>query len=127
MPEATNVQMQKFSDQRVRPFAEQWELLIARARSHKAAIDDIYSRAVGTNAWNDGRTDGPPHLMQSGNSQSPDDMLVFNSMISGLIQLVDDVDGNGDAANDAARLATYNQIRGQLANLSRAVVSVIGG
>lgn len=121
MPEATDVQMQSFCDQRIRPFAELWELLVVRAREHKAAIDDAYARAAGTNAWADARTDGPPHLMQAGNSANPDDVLAFNAFISAVIDLADNT-----ASSDAEKAAVYNGIQNNLATLSRAVVRVIG-
>lgn len=122
MPEATDQQMQVFCDQRIRPFAEAWELAVVQARGHKLAIDDCYARASGSNAWADARTDGPPHLMQAGNSANPDDLLAFNALISALIDLAD-----GTPANDAAKVACYNSIQGNLATLSRAVVRVIEG
>lgn len=121
MAEATDVQMQSFCDQRIRPFAESWELLIFRAREHKAAIDDAYARASGSNAWADARTDGPPHLMQAGNSATPDDVLAFNSLVSALIDLADNA-----ASTDAEKAAVYNGIQNNLATLSRGVVRVIG-
>lgn len=121
MAEATDQQMQVFCDQRIRTFAELWELLIVNARQHKLAIDDVYTRAVSANAWIDGRTDGPPHLMQSGNSANPDDVLAFNTMISNLLDLID-----GVPTNSTQKAACYDAIRGNLATLSRAVVRVIG-
>lgn len=122
MAEATNAQMQKYCDERIRPFAESWELLIARAREHKLAIDDAYARAAGTNAWADARTDGPPHLMQAGNSANPDDVLSFNALISSLIALAD-----GTPSTQADKAAAWDGIRGALPVLSRGVVNVIGG
>lgn len=122
VPEATDQQMQVFCDQRVRPFAESWGILIAQARQHKAAIDDVYARAAGSNAWVDARTDGPPHLMQAGNSANPDDVLAFNSLITGLLDLADN-----NAGDQTAKAAVYDAIQGQLAVLSRAVVRVIEG
>lgn len=103
MPEATNVQMQTFADTRVRVFAEQFRALIAAARDHKSSIDDVYARAVGGSRWNDARTDGPPHLLQSGNSASPDDMLTFNAVVSDIIDIIDNV---GDQAAKCADLRT---------------------
>ncbi len=85
MAEATDIQMQTYCDQRVRVFAEQARALYLSAKDHKAAIDDIYSRAAGTNRWNDSRSDGPPHLLQAGNSANPDDALNFNAFLSSLI------------------------------------------
>lgn len=121
MPEATDAQMQSFSDQRIRPFAEAWELLVARAREHKAAIDDAYARATGTNQWSDARTDGPPHLLQSGNGMNPDDLLNFNSLVTNLISLADSV-----PTTQADKAAAWDAITGSLPVLSRAVVRVIG-
>lgn len=119
MPEATDQQMQAFADTRIRPFAERLELLIINAREHKAAIDDEYARAVGTSRWNDARTDGPPHLLQSGNSANPDDFTNFNSLITALLTVVDGTDPGADAANAAA-------IRSALPVLNRAVVRTLG-
>lgn len=85
MAEATDVQMQNYADSRIRVFAEQARGLYLAAKDHKAAIDDAYARASGSNAWADNRTDGPPHLLQAGNSANPDDVLNFNSFISALI------------------------------------------
>lgn len=79
MAEATNIQMQQFADTRVRPRAEQIRALRAACLDDRAAIDDVYARAAGSNAWADARLDGPPHLLKAGNSSNPDDMLVFNS------------------------------------------------
>jgi hypothetical protein len=101
MPEATDIQMQKFSDERVRVFAEQFRAVVAAARDHKGSIDDVYARATGVDRWDDGRPDGPPHLLQSGNSANPDDMLNFNSFISALTDILD---GVGTDATNAATL-----------------------
>lgn len=77
--EATNVQMQQFANERIRVRAEQFRALLIAVNDDVAAIDDAYARAVGTSRWNDSRTDGPPHLLQSGNSANPDDLLNFNT------------------------------------------------
>lgn len=103
MAEATNAQMQQFANERVRVFAEQFRAVLNAARDHKSAIDDIYARAVGNSRWNDARTDGPPHLLQSGNSANPDDMLNFNTFVSALTDIID---GVGTDATNAANLRT---------------------
>lgn len=82
MPEATDQQMQVFADERLRRFAEQARALRLNAQDHKNAIDDIYARGVSANRWEDARTDGPPHLLQSGDAANPDDMLNFNTAIT---------------------------------------------
>lgn len=100
--EATDQQMQRFADERVRVFAERARALRIEAADHKAAIDDVYARAVGSERWNDARTDGPPHLLQSGDSASPDDMLVFNSFISLLEKFFSGTFADLSEANSAA-------------------------
>lgn len=101
MAEATDIQMQKFADERVRVFAEQFRALLVAARDHRSSIDDIYARAVSNDRWTDGRTDGPPHLLQSGNSANPDDMLNFNTFCASLLDIID---GVGTDATNAANL-----------------------
>ena len=101
MAAATDQQMQQFANERVRPRAEQFRDLLASCRDDRDAIDDIYARAVSNSRWNDSRSDGPPHLLQSGNSASPDDMLNFNSFIGALLDIID---GVGTDATNAATL-----------------------
>jgi hypothetical protein len=119
MAEANDLQMQSFCDDRVRTWSEQIEILIIRARQHKSAIDDIYTRAAGQNRWNDTR-DNVPHKMQAGNNANPDDVLNFNACISSFLSIVD-----GTAATDADKIAAYNNFRATLVTLNRAVVRVI--
>jgi hypothetical protein len=76
MPEATNIQMQKFCDERVRVRAESFRALLESVDDDKASIDSVYERAAGSNPWADSRTDGPPKLA----TQS--DILTFNSIIT---------------------------------------------
>ena len=102
--EATNQQMQVFADQRVRVFAEQLRAVFLAGADHQSAIDDIYARAVGNSRWDDARTDGPPHLLQSGNSASPDDMLNFNTLLTRLAQLRTGTFANVGEANEFAAL-----------------------
>jgi len=118
MPEATDQQMQEFADARIRPFAEQFGLLLINARQHKAAIDDEYARAVGSNRWDDNR-ETPPHKLQAGDSANPDDFTNFNSLITALLTVVDGTDTGADAANAAT-------IRSALPVLNRAVVRTLG-
>lgn len=113
MAEATNAQMQIYADQRVRPFAELLRKLFTEAADHKAAIDDIYARATGTNRWDDGRLDGPPHLLQSANSANPDDMLNFNALLTRIAQL---------KAGTFATVAEANECAGLITVLVRACV-----
>ncbi len=82
MAEANDAQMQQYANERVRTYAEKRRDIFILAADHRNAIDDVYARAVGSDRWEDSRTDGPPHLLQSGNGASPDDMLNFNSALA---------------------------------------------
>lgn len=111
MPIATDQQMQVFANERIRPFAEQFRAILMAARDHKSAIDDPYARATqnpGTR-WNDGRTDGPPHLLQSGydgtNAANPDDVLNFNAFLAALTDIIDGV--GSDATNASTLRANW--------------------
>jgi hypothetical protein len=101
MAEATNIQVQNFCDQRIRVRAESIRSLLASLRDDRSAIDDVYARAAGTNAWADARTDGPPHLLKCGNASNPDDVLNFNSFAAALLDIID---GAGTDATNAAAL-----------------------
>lgn len=82
MANATDQQMQRYADERIRPRAEQFRNLRAACNDDRGAIDDIYARAVSASRWTDARTDGPPHLLQSGNSANPDDALNYNTFVA---------------------------------------------
>lgn len=124
MPIATNAQMQVYCDERLRRRAEQFRAVVAALRDDRSAIDDVYARAAqnpGTR-WNDARTDGPPHLLQSGydgtTPASPDDVLNFNTFAAALCDILD---GVGTDATNAANL------RSCWAVLVDACVRPIGG
>lgn len=104
MPEANNQQMQPFADVRLRTFAELLRKVFVKAADHQAAIDDVYARAVGTNRWNDARSDGVPHLLMSGNSASPDDMLNFNTALDRLLKFKNGTFATLAEANEFAAL-----------------------
>lgn len=106
MPAATNQQMQTYADERIRTFAEAARLLLAQARDHKAAIDDAYARASGGAAWNDNRSDGPPHLLQAGAGANPDDVLNFNAFVTAFLAFFD---GSGNVAGQAASWAVLQR------------------
>lgn len=109
MAEATDAQMQAYANDRVRKHAEALRALRVEFLDDKAAIDDIYSRAVGLNRWTDARNDGPPHLLISGNSASPDDMLNFNSFISLFEKFMSGTFATVNEANSAAAQWTVLQ------------------
>lgn len=61
---ATDVQVQNYSDSRVRPRAEEIRALYLACKDDKAAIDDVYTALTEQSpTWSDNRTDGPPHLL----------------------------------------------------------------
>lgn len=101
MPEATNQQMQRFCDERIRPAAEQFRGLVASIRDHLAAITDEYARANGVTPWLDARTDGPPKLLAS------QDLLVFNAYATLFLKCVDGTATTGDVSDMHGNLAVF--------------------
>lgn len=102
MAEATDAQMQAYADTRVRVRAESIRALRAACSDDRGAIDDVYARAIGSNRWTDNRRDGPPRLLQSGASASPDDMLVYNTFLALFEKFMTGTFQNVDEANNAA-------------------------
>lgn len=123
MPVATDQQMQAYCDQRIRPRAELLRLLLSAITDDAASITDEYARAVSATAWADARTDGPPHLLQSGNSANPDDLLNYNALIVALANLINgtSVANGSTVAADAATLHSNWSV------LMRACVRPVGG
>jgi hypothetical protein len=80
---ATDIQMQSFSDARIRQRAESFRKIVAQCRDDKAAIDDVYDRAANGAAWNDARLDGPPNLLTS------QDVLTYNAFITIFLKCID--------------------------------------
>lgn len=106
MAQATDQQMQSYCDQRIRVRAEQLRGLLNQLTDDKANIGDEYTRATSVSRWNDARTDGPPHLLQSGNSANPDDLLNYNAWASAFLNLLNgtSVANGSTVAADAATL-----------------------
>jgi hypothetical protein len=104
MAAATDVQMQTYANERLRPRAEQLRAAFAACADDQAAIDDIYARAVSNSRWTDARADGPPHLLQSGNSANPDDMLSYNTALARIAQFRAGTFANVGEANEFAAL-----------------------
>jgi hypothetical protein len=74
--DANATQVQQFANERVRPHSELARSLVLAFDSDRASIDDVYNSLQAGHAqenWADGRTDGPPHLL---NGQ---DILAFNA------------------------------------------------
>lgn len=115
MPEATDLQMQNYMNQRVRVHAESFRSIYLAVKDDKAAMQDEYDRAIGTNRWNDANDGGPPHLLQSGNSASPDDLLNFNQFITAFITIID-----GTGESDAVKAGYVNDMRNAWAVFQRA-------
>ena len=79
MAAATDLQVQTYVDQRIRPFCEAARALKAEIDDIKATIDDVYAALTEPNpTWTDNRTDGPPHLL------SPSDVLAINTFVTDL-------------------------------------------
>lgn len=122
MAEATDQQMQQYSDQRVRVRAESLRDFLNSLADDKASVDSIFERAVSENAWADGRTDGPPTLLQSGDSSNPDHMLAYNTFISQLLWLL-----NNQGQDPGGTLADFaSAVRGNWAVVIDACVRPVG-
>lgn len=79
---ATDLQVQNYVDQRVRPRSEQLRAIVLRVADDKATIDDVYEALTqGSPTWDDAREDGPPHLL------TPSDVLAWNTFITGIQKL----------------------------------------
>jgi hypothetical protein len=102
---ATNLQVQKWSDQRTRVRAEQVRAVRVALVDDNASIAEVYANLTGSPDWADGRDDGPPSLL------TPSDLLAFNTLSDNLAKILD-----GFAfADDAAKAAAVTAIQGQLA------------
>ncbi len=76
---ATNLQVQNFSDQVVRPLCDKVCQLQVQVAAALSEIGDIYAALnVQSPTWTDTRTDGPPHLA------SPSDILAMNTFLTDL-------------------------------------------
>lgn len=84
MAVATDQQVQQYVNERLRVRAEQLRKAVASLRDDKTALDDIYAHVVQQSpTWSDNRTDGPPRLL------TPQDVLVYNSVVSLLLKCID--------------------------------------
>jgi hypothetical protein len=101
MAEATDAQMQRYANERIRVRAEQARAFVAALRDDKAAIDDVYARAVSATPWTDARTDGPPRLL---NQQ---DVLTFNSVADLLLKCIDGTATSQNVADLHANWAVF--------------------
>lgn len=80
MPLATDLQIQNFTDHRLRPRAEQIRALLLAMEDDRAAFDDVYAALTAESpTWNDERADGPPHLLTGA------DVLALNTFLYDII------------------------------------------
>lgn len=83
MPIATDLQVQRYADDRVRPRAEQIRALLLAMEDDKSSIDDVYQALTQASpTWSDVRTDGPPHLL-TGN-----DVLAWNTFVTEVVAAI---------------------------------------
>lgn len=74
---ATDLQVQQFVDQRIRPVAERSRELLRNLEDIISTIDDVYAALTQeTPTWTDTRQDGPPHLL------TPSDVLAINTFVN---------------------------------------------
>ena len=76
---ATNLQIQKWSDERTRVRAEQIRALLLAMEDDRAVFDDVYAGLTAPGAdWEDDREDGPPNLL------TRNDLLGINAFIDSI-------------------------------------------
>lgn len=109
MANATDIQMQTYADTRIRPRAEAFRLLVAQCTDDKNNINDKYARATSNSAWADSRTDGPPHLLQAGNSASPDDLLNYNALLATFLALINGTATTQNVTDFPAQYAVFQR------------------
>jgi hypothetical protein len=81
---ATDEQVQQYVNTRVRPRSEQIRALYNACKDDKAAGGDIYEALIQPNpTWEDEHDGNPPHYL------TPNDVLAWNTFISGLITFVE--------------------------------------
>lgn len=114
---ASDLQMQTYADTRIRPRAEAFRLLLSQCVDDKANITDEYARATSNSAWADGRGDGPPHLLQSGNGTNPDDLLNYNAFITAFNAIF-----NGSGEDQPTKAGYIDTIRSSFPVFQRACV-----
>jgi hypothetical protein len=114
---ATDQQVQQFVDERIRPHCEAARALLLAVEDDNAAIGDVYAALnVQDPTWEDGRTDGPPHLLAAS------DVLAINTFNVRLAQVL-----RGDLTQDADKIAAVNDIAAQLPVVLSACVRPVGG
>lgn len=111
MAEATDLQVQNWSDERTRVRAEVLRNLLFAFETDNGAIGSVYERLTGSGGWSDARTDGPPNLL-TGN-----DLLAFNTVSVQIAAIL-----RGTLANDAAKIAACNDVAAQLPVVLKACV-----
>lgn len=70
---ATDAQVQRFSDERIRPHVEAVRELLGALVDDTTVIGDVYARCADAGPWFDARTDGPARLM------TKNDILAYNT------------------------------------------------
>lgn len=97
MANASDGQVQQYVNEHVRPRCEQLRDLGTLINYDKSLIDDIYAALTqATPTWADNRTDFPPHLLNK------DDVLAWNSFITGFQKFRDGTFANVTEANSFA-------------------------
>ncbi len=84
MANASDAQVQRFVDERIRVRVEQIRALRLAIADDIASIADVYAALTQEEpTWSDSRTDGPPHLM------TPGDVLAINTLYTDLLAAID--------------------------------------
>ena len=84
MANATDAQVQAYVDQRTRPRCQQIRNLYLDCKDDIATIGDVFAALTQPSpTWTDQRLDGPPHLL------APSDVLAWNTVITGIVALIE--------------------------------------
>lgn len=82
MANATNLQVQNYSDQVLRPLCEQARSLVHDMESAIAGITQVYANLTASapaSTWTDTRNDGPPNLLTVAN------LLAINAFLNDMV------------------------------------------
>lgn len=101
---ATNLQVQAYVDQRVRPRSNNVVDLINELTQDQAVIGDVYANLTNSPTWTDNRTDGPAHLAV------PNDVLAWNTFVVRTLQFWNGTLDPANIADAPAQLAIIKKL-----------------
>lgn len=108
----SDIQVQHVADNEYRPYCETVRGLLYTGLADRAGIDDVYNYLNGAGSgWVDGRTDGPPGLLNASN------MLAINSFQFNMNAIL-----SNSLTVDADKIAAVNAIQSAMPVVLKACV-----